>query len=159
MFAFEQIASQSRRLVLGLAVAALAVTTLIAPAGTAQAANLDPTLVMSGPTADLQAIAVGKHFTNGMWEYLFLIKNNGPAYANNVVIYKEAQLVNLNAGALIFQDNGYLSANIPAGGTYSVYVHCKPSNTFTCFQADVLAKIGQGGPTDPNLNNDTAAIK
>ena len=159
MFALQQLVAPSRRIALGLAALALTVTALVSPASPAQAANLDSTNVMLGQQSDLRATAVGKQKVGGNWEYTFKITNDGPATAPSVYVYQEAILVRFDGLDISFQDNKWVDmGSLAPGKTVSVKIFCKESNTWKCFQGDVVAKhVGQ--VTDPNPNNNTAAIK
>jgi len=159
MFALQQLIAPSRRIVLGLAALALTATALISPVSMVQAANLNPTAVMDVQQADLKASAVSKQKVGGNWEYTFKITNLGPATAPDVYVYKEAILVRFDFLAESFQDNRWVSlGSMELGKTVQIKVYCKESNTWKCFQGDVVVKHAMGSATDPNPNNNTAAL-
>ncbi len=160
MFTLQQVVAPSRRIVLGLAAVALAVTTLVSPASTAQAANVDPSVVRSLQLADLVATPVGKTVVGSSYTYTFSVTNLGPVKAPTVYVYQEAQLIRNDGLASAFQDNKWVTlGSLENGKTVPITVYCKQSNTYTCFQGDIFVKLGAGSVTDPNPNNNTAAIK
>jgi len=161
VFAFQQLIAGSRRTALGFAAIALAVTALVAPASTARAATPDPSIVMSVQQADLRAVAVGKTAVNGGFEYSFSVTNAGPATAPMVYVYQEAILVGgANGLATQYQDNRWVTVgSLAPGKSYPIKVYCKQSLSYKCSQGDIFVKLGAGPISDPNPNDNSAAIK
>ena len=131
---------QIRRLGLGVAVAALALTTLISPAsaventpgtGPATPKPEGDTSLIVPKKADIQVTARGKTTQGGTTYYYFMIKNNGPANATNITAYKEAHTYQIGGPGFALVDNGYFSLSLAAGQSTGVKVACtqRPATT------------------------------
>jgi hypothetical protein len=166
MFAHQYLAAQTRRIGLGIAVAALAVTALFTPIGaSAQEAEYEtvtlaqkeqPGIVIP-VTADLEVVARGKTTKDGTTYYNFLIRNNGPAAASNISAYKEAHAKALIGPGFQLVDNGYLPPlTLASGQSKVVTVKCTPPTGFYCAQGTAL--VFMNNTADPNHSNDIATI-
>jgi hypothetical protein len=166
MFATQHIAARTRRIGLGIAVAALAVTTLLSPIGAAAQeveyeivplAQQEQTPIKIPVTADLEVVARGKTTKDGTTYYNFLIRNNGPAAASNISAYKEAHTKALIGPGFQLVDNGYLPPlSLASGQSKVVTVKCTPPAGFYCAQGTAL--VFMNNMADPNFSNDIATI-
>src|SRR5687768_8214118 len=100
MFTVDRVSTRIRRISIGFAVAALALTCATSPITVAaqedifekvQVSQVEDVNFSPPPQADLQVMARGKRIDGGVTKYFFVIKNNGPANATPVNAYKEAQ--------------------------------------------------------------------
>jgi hypothetical protein len=157
MFSLTQGFARSRRLGLGIAVAALTLATFASPMS-AFAAPVDPghDPHPAPGKSDLQVIARSQVTVGSTTKYNFLIKNNGPVAAVNFNAYKEAQQLQMPAGpGFALVDNGYFQASLAAGQSMVVTVTCTPPAGWKCTQATVMTL---NNPTDPNGGNNMAVI-
>ena len=169
MFA-QQHSTRIRRIGIGFAVAALAVTSFIAPLS-ASAYELshetavmaigqpgDPppapnTPVAAPKKADIRVVARGKTQVGKTTKYSFVIRNLGPNASGNFNAYKEAQLT--SATDFMLTDNGYFPMSLASGQEQMVTVSCTPPAGFSCTQATVLT-LNNG--TDPDNSNNIAVL-
>jgi hypothetical protein len=174
--------SLSSRLGLGLAIAALAISTVAAPLSASAQENilLDdsngyapmaqkengatttpqqpdklPTLTIP-MKADLQVTARGKTQEGATTKYHFVIKNNGPANAPQVVGYREAQTKALIGDGFALTDNTYFNFGLNAGQEKVVTVSCTPQAGYYCSQGSAL--VFMNNMADPDFSNDIAVI-
>ena len=179
MFSLRLLSLTSRRLGIGLAVAALAISTAAAPlSASAQENTIDtdtnyeivpmaqkdngPTTTPPGPNtpvtnvakADLQVTARGKTQSGKTTLYHFNIRNNGPANAPQITGYKEAHTKALVGSGFALTDNTYFTFGLNAGQEKNVTVSCTPQVGFYCSQGTVL--VFMTTMTDPNGSNDIA---
>ncbi len=163
MFNVGYISVRIRRLGFGVAVAALALTTAISPMA-ASAAEKSPetgpiTPRPGGDTpltipqkADLQVTARGKTIKGATTYYHFLVKNNGPANAPQVIGYKEAHTFEIGGDGFALVDNGYFYFGLAAGQSKAVTVSCTPQPGFKCTQGSATAYMNTM-PDPDNTNN------
>lgn len=165
MFNVGYLSVQIRRVGLGVAVAALALTTVISPVAAAEkSTETGPSVPKpDGDTsltipvkADIQVLARGKEIKNGSTYYYFVIKNLGPAPASNIHAYKEAHTHAIigNGAALVGQQSWTL--NLASGQSQPVTVTCTPQTGHYCHHANALVWLEPN--IDPNFSNDVATI-
>jgi hypothetical protein len=169
MFNVGFLAAQSRRLGLGIAVAALTLTSLAAPisAFAAQTGDASGPMAPVKPTihapvtidvrADLEVTARGKEVKNGTTYYHFLIKNLGPAPASQIIGYKEAHTYALVGNGFQLVDNGYFNLSLASGESKAITVTCTPPAGMYCERGNALAYMNNNA--DPNFDNNVATIK
>ena len=156
MFTLAQISARSRRLGLGIAIAALTITTLASPMS-ALAAPSGPGDAPAAPAlmSDLQVIAKGKTQIGRMTKFNFVIRNNGPAGIVNLNAYKEAHLKQVGGPGFDLVDDGYFTMSLASGQEKPVTVTCVAGAGWKCKQATVLTL---NNPTDPNNANNIQTI-
>jgi hypothetical protein len=168
MFTFSDLSARSRRLGIGVAVAALALASYAAPMTvSAHEGYLDTgeSLRMSRsedvnwsppPQADLKVTARGKRTEGGVTKFFFVISNNGPANAAPINAYKEAQAKPMLGSGLMLLDDGYfVIPSLAPGASKSITVSCAPPAGFVCKQATTLTL---NNSYDPNGANNIATI-
>ena len=153
----------SRRLGLGVAIAALSVTTLASPisaaaydADAASLAQAGSTPIVIPMKADIQVTARGKTQVGTTTRYHFLVKNNGPANAPTVNAYKEAHTEALIGSGFQLVSNGYFTLSLAAGQEKAVTVDCTPQAGYYCSRSNMLVL---NNPYDPNDSNNLATIQ
>ena len=165
MFNVRYIPTQFRRLGLGVAVAALALTSVISPVAAAEKSpETGPTMpkpdggasIAIPQKSDLQVTARGKEQKGTTTYYYFMIKNLGPAAASNIHAYKEAHTHAIigNGAALVGQQSWTL--NLASGQSVPVTVTCTPQTGHYCHHANALVWLDTNA--DPNFSNDVATI-
>jgi hypothetical protein len=166
MFPTQHIAARTRRIGLGIAVTALAVTTLLAPIGaSAQEAEYETITLAQNEqppikipvTADLQVTARGKETKNGTTYYYFVVKNLGPANAPQITAYKEAHTKALIGNGFQLVDDGYFNMSLASGQSQPVTVKCTPPAGHYCERGNAL--VFMNNMADPNFSNDVATIQ
>ena len=165
MFTMSDLSLRSRRLGLGIAVAALALTSYAAPITVSAHEDTSENVRMSlsedvnfspPPQADLQVLAHGKRTEGGVTKYFFVIKNHGPSTAAPINAYKEAQAKALIGNGFQLQDNGYFVVpSLASGASKVIVVSCTPPVGFVCKQATTLTL---NNSYDPNNANNIATI-
>jgi hypothetical protein len=173
MFAVHQISATTfRRIGLGLAIAALSVTSFAPPLSASahelsresvvmalgQQGDMPPIPAPNTPLgvatkADIRVVARGKTQVGKTTKYTFVIRNLGPNASGNFNAYKEAQLQ--SASDFMLTDNGYFPLSLASGQEKIVTVSCTPPVGFSCTQATVLS-VNNG--TDPDNNNNIATL-
>jgi hypothetical protein len=179
MFTLRSLSISSRRLGLGIAVAALAISTAAAPLSAFAQENLangdyemtqmaqkdngptqtppNPnTPVTAMPKADLQVTANGKTQNGKTTTYHFKIKNNGPANAPQIKGYKEAQTHALIGDGVNVTANGYFDLSLNSGQEKSFTISCTPQTGYYCDKGIML--VFMNNMQDPNFSNDIATI-
>src|SRR5688572_18654964 len=141
MFNLGYIPVQIRRFGLGVAVAALALTTVISPVAAAEKSpetgpsmpKPDGSAPLTIPVkADIQVVARGKVTKGNTTYYHFLIKNNGPANAPQINGYKEGHTLEIGGDGFQMVDNGYFYFGLNAGQSKAVTVTCTPQAGYYC---------------------------
>jgi hypothetical protein len=156
MFTLTQISARSRRLGLGIAIAALTLATAASPMSAfAAQSGPDDMLLAPAPTSDLQVIAKGKTQIGRMTQFHFVIRNNGPAGLANFNAYKEAQLQQVGGPGFDLVDDGYFTMSLASGQEKPVTVTCVAGAGWKCKQASALTL---SNPTDPNNANNMQTI-
>lgn len=170
MFTVEQASTRIRRISVGFAVAALALTSFVAPLTVSAHELSQATSVMAigqpGDTipspntpaavpkkADIKVVARGKTKTGNTTKYHFVIRNLGPSASGNFDAYKEAQMT--NGSDFQLTDNGYFPLNLASGQEKMVTVTCVAPAGYTCTQGIALS-VNNG--TDPDNSNNIAVL-
>jgi hypothetical protein len=174
MFPTQHIAARTRRIGLGIAVAALAVTTMLAPIGasaqeqqqeyeTVTLAQKDqPSTQPSQPpikipiTSDISVIGRGKTTNGNTTTYHFLVKNLGPANAPKINLYRDAQIQQVNGPGWNIVGAGYTYLDLKAGESQAVSLDCTPPAGYTCIQGQ--ASVTLDTFADTNFRNDVIVI-
>jgi hypothetical protein len=172
MFPTQQIAVQTRRIGLGIAVAALAVTALVAPMSASAQEEQYETIVMGQKaetgvqkldpdikipvTSDISVTGRGKTTQGNTTTYHFLVKNNGPADAPKINLYREAQVQQVNGNGWSLVSNGYTYLNLKSGESKAVTVVCTPQAGYSCIQGTAIVTLDTFA--DSNFSNDVAVI-
>jgi hypothetical protein len=164
MFALHQLTASSRRLGLGIAVAALAITSIVSPLAAHAAPGgpietpppvENPAPATAPKNADVKVIARGKTLHGHTTKYHFVVRNMGPTSSGAFQAYKEAWMT--NAGNVILTDNGYFPmASLASGQEQQITVSCNPLPGFTCSKAIALVLVNN--TIDPNQFNNMATI-
>jgi hypothetical protein len=170
MIALRCLSAPSRRIGIGLAVAALAMTSFAAPLSAFAHEAAQATTVMAigqpgdtpPPTqtpatapkkADIKVVARGKTQTGNTTKYHFVIRNLGPSASGNFNAYKEAQLN--NGSDYQMTDNMYFPLNLASGQEKMVTVTCVAPAGYTCTTGIALS-VNNG--TDPDNSNNIAVL-
>jgi hypothetical protein len=164
MFTIHQLSLHSRKLGLGIAVAAFAITSIVSPlaahAATGQPGDTPPienpgSLGVPPKKADLRIVARGKTQHGATTRYHFVIRNLGPDASGAFTAYKEAWLT--KPGDVKLTDNGYFSmASLASGQQTMITITCNPIPGYNCTKGIALT-LNNG--TDPNLDNNMAVIE
>ena len=161
MFNVEYMSVRIRRLGLGVAVAALALTTVISPVAAAEKSTEtgpitpkpDSDTSLTIPVkADIQVLARGKATKGNTTYYHFLIKNNGPANAPMINGYKEGHTLETGGDGFEMVDTGYFYFGLNAGQSKAVTVKCTPPAGYYCDHGSVMAFLNNANDPD-NTNN------
>ena len=165
MFNVGYLSVQIRRFGLGVAVAALALTTVISPVAAAEKSTEtgpitpkpDSDTSLTIPVkADIQVLARGKATKGNTTYYHFLIKNNGPANAPTINGYKEGHTLEIGGDGFEMVDNGYFYFGLNAGQSKAVTVICTPQAGYYCEHGTVMAFLNTAA--DPDTSNNVATI-
>ena len=172
MFNLNQLTISSRRIGLGIAVAALTVTSLLTPLSASAHQNMVETVQKApgGPIenpppgdpypspfqADLKVVGRGKVQVGNTTQYSFAVTNLGPAAANNFNVFKEAHLKTIVGNSYLVQSGGTSTMSLASGQTKSVIVTCAPPAGYQCTHANVVAWQTSGN--DPDTNNNLGTI-
>ena len=170
MFTVEQVSSRIRRISIGFAVAALSVTSFVAPLSASAHEISHATTVMAigqGDTppqpqtpatapkkADVKVVARGKTQVGRTTQYHFVIRNIGPTASGNFNAYKEGRMANGSDYQLT--DNGYFAMSLASGQEKPVTVVCAPPAGYSCVGAAALAIVSD--TIDPDLSNNSALL-
>ena len=156
MFSLTRFAIPSRRLGLGIAVAALAISAVATPMSAFAAQTPPGEMPIPGPKSDIQVIVRGKETNGTTTKFHFLLKNNGPSNLATVNYYKEGHKLQVAGGSgFALVDNGYLQMSLASGQSKPVTVTCTAPVNWKCTQATVIA---MNNPTDPNGGNNIQTI-
>lgn len=178
MLTLRSLSISSRRLGLGIAVAALVISAVAAPlSASAQVNILDNTDVVpmakkeNGPTqpqpdpgtpvdamprADVQVIPNGKTQFGRTTTYHFKIKNNGPANVPHVTGYKEAKTHAYEGDGQNVTDMGYFNFSLNSGQIKGFTITCVPQGGYYCDKGTMLVFLN--GVKETNFSNDIATI-
>jgi hypothetical protein len=172
MFPTQHIAARTRRIGLGIAVAALAVTTLISPIGASAQEQEYETIVMgqkeqpgtqpSQPPikipvlSDIEITGRGKTVEGNTTRYHFLVRNLGPANAPKVNVFKQANIQEANGSGWNHVGASYLHLDLKAGEAQPVTLECTPPAGYYC--AEGIGQVTLDTFADTNFSNDLALI-
>jgi hypothetical protein len=179
MFTLRSLSISSRRLGLGIAVAALAISTAAAPLSAFAQENLSEgnyeitpmaqkdngptptqpnpnTPVTAMPKADLQVTANGKTQNGKTTTYHFKVKNNGPANAPQINGWKEAQTHAVVGDGSNVTDNGYFFFGLTSGQEKTFTISCTPQIGYYCDKG--IMNVFMNNMQDPNFTNNIAVI-
>jgi hypothetical protein len=165
MFALQHLTATSRRLGLGIALAALALTTIAPPSTVAaQATTIDAIWVaqtesfndLVPATSDLEVTKQGKTKQGTTTSYHFRIKNLGPSAASTIHAHKQVYVEALIGNGSAIQDQLGWTLSLAPGQSQDVTVTCTPPNGYYCSNATTLVWLSSNA--DPNHNNDVATF-